>query len=82
MENHSRLPQACQRLFQAKRQCGLSFQDIGQHIGHDEVWVAALFYGQANPTEPDLEKLCQLLQLSTEALRNDFLNHGLMHRGS
>ncbi|KAJ1975773.1 Cyanate hydratase, partial [Dimargaris xerosporica] len=81
-QNYSRLPQACQRLLQAKRQSGLSFRDIGQHLGRDEVWVAALFYGQASPMASDLERLCRLLQLSTEALRNDFMSQDLMCRGS
>ncbi|CAG8780515.1 20722_t:CDS:2, partial [Gigaspora rosea] len=33
------------------------FADIGKQLGKDEVWVAALFYGQAKPEEADLKKL-------------------------
>jgi cyanate lyase len=36
-----------QQLLDAKKAKGLSFEDIGQHLGYGEVWVAALFYRQA-----------------------------------
>ncbi len=35
-------------LLAAKRAAGLSFADLGEAIGRDEVWVAALLYGQAS----------------------------------
>jgi cyanate lyase len=28
---------------------GLTFEEIGKAINKDEVWVAALFYGQVSP---------------------------------
>jgi cyanate lyase len=34
-------------LLEAKRTKGLTFAELGKSIGRDEVWVAALFYGQA-----------------------------------
>ncbi|KAL9044506.1 MAG: hypothetical protein Q9214_002358 [Letrouitia sp. 1 TL-2023] len=44
-----RLPKYCSTLFAAKASKHLSFEQIGQAIGRDEVAVAALFYGQAAP---------------------------------
>lgn len=34
-----------------------TFADIGSKIGRDEVWVAAVFYGQAKPLPEDIRKL-------------------------
>lgn len=34
-------------LLLAKKEKNLSFEEIGQHLGYGEVWVAAFFYGQA-----------------------------------
>ena len=34
-------------LLAAKRNLGLSFADLGEMLGVDEVWVASLIYGQA-----------------------------------
>ena len=31
---------------------GVSFDAIGKAIGHDEAWVAALFYGQVDSSLP------------------------------
>jgi hypothetical protein len=43
---YSDLPPICLRLHEAKARKGLTFAEIGSKIGRDEVWVAALFYGQ------------------------------------
>ncbi len=39
-------------LLAAKKAKGLSFADLEKLIGHDEVWIASLFYGQ-NSTSPE-----------------------------
>jgi cyanate lyase len=44
----------------------LTFAEIGKAIGRDEVWVAALFYGQAKPRESDLEGLTKVLGVSVD----------------
>ncbi|KAG8740330.1 Cyanate hydratase [Ceratobasidium sp. 414] len=41
------LPPACKQLMDAKARKGMSFADVGKAIGKDEIWTAALFYGQA-----------------------------------
>lgn len=54
------LPHACQHLFTAKSASGLSFEQLGAKIGRDEVWVGALFYGQAKADKEDLTKLAEV----------------------
>ncbi|KAJ1993314.1 Cyanate hydratase, partial [Coemansia thaxteri] len=48
------------------------FSQIAKHLSHDEVWTAALFYGRATPTLKDIQLLADLLNLSAEALEEDF----------
>jgi cyanate lyase len=50
-------------LLAAKRRLGLSFTDLGQRLGADEVWVASLIYGQATATAEQAEALLQALEL-------------------
>ena len=50
-------------LLKAKKEKGLTFSDIGNLLGFDEVWVASLFYGQATASEKEAEKLLTKLGL-------------------
>jgi cyanate lyase len=50
-------------LLAAKRAKGLTFAELGKMIGRDEVWVAALFYGQARADEEESKKLVSALDL-------------------
>ena len=50
-------------LLKAKKEQGLTFSDIGNLLGLDEVWVASLFYGQATASEEEAEKLLTKLGL-------------------
>ena len=52
------LSSVSEQLLQAKREKKLTFADIGQKLGRDEVWIAALFYGQASVAD---ENECQNL---------------------
>ena len=45
------------KVLEAKRAKGLSFAELGKLIGRDEVWVAALIYGQARADEDEAKKL-------------------------
>jgi len=40
-------------LFDYKAGVGLTFEQIAQAMNKDEVWVAALFYGQAKASEDE-----------------------------
>ncbi len=66
-------------LLEAKRARGLTFADLGKVIGRDEVWVAALIYGQAKADEDEAKKLVSTLELGeyiAEAL-TEFPSKGL-----
>ncbi|MEB3325277.1 MAG: cyanase [Cyanobacteriota bacterium] len=53
-------------LLAAKQRLGLSFAELGARLGADEVWVAALFYGQATATAEQAATLLQALELDAE----------------
>ena len=55
-------------LLAAKSTEGLSFADLGKLIGRDEVWVAALFYGQASASIDKAETLVKNLKLGVEVI--------------
>jgi cyanate lyase len=50
-------------LLDAKRAKGLTFAELGKLIGRDEVWVAALIYGQARADEEEAKKLVSTLEI-------------------
>ena len=52
-----------ENLLKAKKEKGLTFSEIGNLLGLDEVWVASLFYGQATASEEEAEKLLTKLGL-------------------
>ena len=50
-------------LMAAKRAKGLSFADLEQAMGRDEVWIASLFYGQSTASPEEARQLSDLLEL-------------------
>ncbi|KAI0329314.1 Cyanase [Cubamyces sp. BRFM 1775] len=80
-EPYADLPQICARLLEAKAQKGLSFEAIGKAIGHDEVWVAALFYGQAKATPEELAKLGEVLDIPAASLHAEIGENWFPRRG-
>ena len=59
-------PESTQLLLTAKKEKGLTFADIGNLLGLDEVWVASLFYGQSTASDEESDKLLTTLELGTE----------------
>ncbi|MEB3165566.1 MAG: cyanase [Cyanobacteriota bacterium] len=57
------LPPLATTLLAAKRRVGLSFAELGERLGQDEVWVATLMHGQATASLPQAEALLAALQL-------------------
>lgn len=55
------LPAVSPVLFQAKQAKQLTFEQIAKHVGRDEVAIAAIFYGQAKPSEADVAKISEVL---------------------
>ncbi|NJR50788.1 MAG: cyanase [Leptolyngbyaceae cyanobacterium CSU_1_3] len=60
------MPEITEKLLIAKKAKGLSFADLEQTIGRDEVWIAALFYRQASASEEEATKLLTALGLSSD----------------
>ena len=50
-------------LLAAKQRLGLSFAALGERLGADEVWVAALIYGQATASAEQAAALLEALEL-------------------
>ena len=42
----------------------MTFEDIAQQLGRNEVAVAAIFYGQAQTNDEDVEKLSSILDIN------------------
>ncbi|CAN1208643.1 cyanase [Tumidithrix helvetica PCC 7403] len=62
------IPVLTQKLLAAKKAKGLSFADLEKVLGRDEVWIAALFYGQATASKDEASKLASLLELEPDAV--------------
>ncbi|KAI9276125.1 cyanate lyase C-terminal domain-containing protein [Sporodiniella umbellata] len=60
-----------QRMFLAKDTSNLSFQQIAEAIGCDEVFAAAIFYGQAKPSKDQIEKLSSVLNVPTKHISEE-----------
>lgn len=54
------------RLLAAKKAKGLSFAEMGEAIGRDEVWVAALVYRQASAEPDEAARLAGMLGIEDE----------------
>ena len=59
-------PESTQLLLKAKKEKGLTFADIGNLLGLDEVWVASLFYRQSTASDEESDQLLTTLGLGTE----------------
>ena len=59
-------PAITEKLFAAKKKKRLSFAKLEKTIGRDEVWIAALFYGQAQATPEEAKKLTSALGLGAD----------------
>ncbi|KAI1638619.1 cyanate hydratase [Biscogniauxia mediterranea] len=75
----ARLPAYSQTLFSAKAGKKLTFEEIAKELGRSEVAVAALFYGQAQASAEDIEKLSFLLNIPTQSLETAMM--GFPDRG-
>ncbi len=53
-------------LLAAKKAKKLSFSDLEDLLGHDEVWIASVFYGQNTPSVEVAKKLIDILGLDAD----------------
>ena len=75
----TRLPLSSQTLFNAKASRALTFDSIATALGRSEVFVAALFYGQARADASDIPKLARILHIPETELKEQLL--GFPDRG-
>lgn len=57
------IPEITKTLLAAKAEKGLTFADLEQKIGRDEVWIAAVFYRQASASAEEASKIIDILGL-------------------
>lgn len=81
IQPHASLPSILALLLEAKANKGLTFAQIGEAIGRDEVWVAAAFYGQARLSSEEITKLSQLLEVDHASFAAQVGDHWFPHRG-
>jgi len=55
---------ATEHLLAAKKNKGLTFEEIAKSVGKDKVWVAAAIMGQASMSKEEAEKTVQTVGLS------------------
>jgi cyanate lyase len=52
-----------EKILAAKKEKGMSFADLEKIVGRDEVWIAAVVYGQASASEEEADKITSALDL-------------------
>ncbi|KAJ3555052.1 hypothetical protein NM688_g2784 [Phlebia brevispora] len=80
-EPFNNLPAICTSLFEAKARKGYTFEQIGEKIGRDEVWVASAFYGQAKLTPKDIAALANVLEIQQDSLEAELGENWWPRRG-
>ncbi|MGB3493959.1 MAG: cyanase [Elainellaceae cyanobacterium] len=50
-----------EKLLAAKKAKGISFADLEEKVGRDEVWIASVFYGQASASEEEATKIVEAI---------------------
>ncbi|KAI0686483.1 cyanate lyase C-terminal domain-containing protein [Cytidiella melzeri] len=80
-EPFSSLPSICAQLLEAKARKGLTFADIAKALNRDEVWVAAVFYGQAKMEPQDIANLARTLDIQQDAISAELGPHWWPRRG-
>lgn len=56
----------CTPMSQTHISIGLSFTEIGKAMERDEVWVAAVFYGQVRPQRYDCRRLADFFNVGED----------------
>lgn len=64
--SNTEIPAITATLLEAKKAKGVTFTDLEQALGRDEVWIAALIYRQATASVDEASKLLHTLGLSQD----------------
>ncbi len=60
------IPMITQKLLAAKAAKGISFAELEQVVGRNEVWIAAVIYRQASASAEEASKLVEALGLGSD----------------
>uniref|UniRef100_UPI0030DA8957 cyanase n=1 Tax=Oscillatoria sp. FACHB-1407 TaxID=2692847 RepID=UPI0030DA8957 len=60
------IPEITKKLLTAKAATGVTFADLEQKVGRDEVWIAAVIYRQASASMEEATKIVEALGLSAD----------------
>jgi len=52
-----------EKILAAKKEKSISFADLEKIVGRDEVWIAAVVYGQASASQEEADKITSALDL-------------------
>lgn len=57
------IPEYTEKLLAAKKEKGMTFEDLEKAVGRDETWIAAVIYGQASADMEEAKKIVLALGL-------------------
>ncbi|AFY66532.1 cyanase [Geitlerinema sp. PCC 7407] len=60
------IPEITEKLLAAKKAKDMTFADLEQILGRDEVWIASVIYRQASASEEEAQKIVEALGLGPE----------------
>jgi cyanate lyase len=60
------IPEITQTLLAAKDEKGITFADLEEIVGRNEVWIAAVFYRQASASVEEAQQILRALSLSED----------------
>src|SRR5690554_5485746 len=58
--------EALEILQEARKEKGLSYEELGKKIGHDQMWVASALQGQQHVPPEDAAKFAEVLGINKE----------------
>jgi cyanate lyase len=58
--------EATQKILEAKKRAGLTFEAIAQQVGRHPVWTTAAIFGEAQMSAEEAERLVTFLELESE----------------
>lgn len=60
------VPEITKKLLAAKEASGVTFADLEQKVGRDEIWIAAVIYRQASASLEEATTILEVLGLSAD----------------
>ena len=60
------VPEITKKLLAAKEAAGVTFAELEEKVGRDEVWIAAVLYRQASASPEEASKIVEVLGLGAD----------------